>query len=43
MYAERFFFALHVVASTTYEFKTQQDSLNLYTNLLVEYYLHTFI
>lgn len=35
--------ALYIVASTLYEFKIQQDSLNLYTNLLFEYYLHTLI
>lgn len=35
--------ALYIVASTLYEFKIPQDSLNLYTNLLFEYYLHTLI
>lgn len=35
--------ALNIVVSTLYEFKIQQDSLNLYTNLLFEYYLHTLI
>lgn len=35
--------ALYIVASTLYEFKIKQDSLNLYTNLLFEYYLHTLI
>lgn len=35
--------ALYIVVSTLYEFKIQQDSLNLYTNLLFEYYLHTLI
>lgn len=35
--------ALYIVVRTLYEFKIQQDSLNLYKNLLFEYYLHTLI